>query len=139
MKSPTKKSKPESDRKMSPGCVMKNVASRRLARARLLVALCAPRPTFISVGSLKVEGTWIDAKGSFLAGLEAGPVTVANDDGGVRPRGAQGEYRLVEEDPRRAAVDDYAECGAVALAEAGDDEALTERVRRHRGTSALGP
>ncbi len=42
--------------------------------AHHLVALCAPRPTFISVGSLKVEGTWIDAKGSFLAGLEAGPV-----------------------------------------------------------------
>lgn len=42
--------------------------------AHHLVALCAPRPVFISVGSLKVEGTWIDAKGSFLAGLEAGPV-----------------------------------------------------------------
>lgn len=42
--------------------------------AHELVAMCAPRPVFISVGSLKVEGTWIDAKGSFLAGLEAGPV-----------------------------------------------------------------
>ena len=42
--------------------------------AHELVALCAPRPVFISVGSLKVEGTWIDARGSFLAGLEAGPV-----------------------------------------------------------------
>ncbi len=42
--------------------------------AHQLVAMCAPRPTFISVGSLKVEGTWIDAKGNFLAGLEAGPV-----------------------------------------------------------------
>jgi hypothetical protein len=42
--------------------------------AHELVALCAPRPVYISVGSLKVEGTWIDAKGSFLAGLEAGPV-----------------------------------------------------------------
>jgi hypothetical protein len=42
--------------------------------AHMLVALCAPRPVFISVGSLKVEGTWIDAKGSFLAGLHAGPV-----------------------------------------------------------------
>ena len=42
--------------------------------AHHLVALCAPRPTFISVGSLKVEGTWIDAKGNFLAGLEAGTV-----------------------------------------------------------------
>jgi hypothetical protein len=39
-----------------------------------LVALCAPRPVFISVGSLEVEGGWIDAKGMFLAGVGAGPV-----------------------------------------------------------------
>jgi hypothetical protein len=39
-----------------------------------LVALCAPRPVFISVGSLQVEGGWIDAKGMFLAGVGAGPV-----------------------------------------------------------------
>ncbi len=39
-----------------------------------LVALCAPRPVFISVGSQKVEGGWVDAKGMFLAGVGAGPV-----------------------------------------------------------------
>jgi hypothetical protein len=39
-----------------------------------LVALCAPRPVFISVGSFKVEGGWVDAKGMFLAGVGAGPV-----------------------------------------------------------------
>lgn len=39
-----------------------------------LVALCAPRPVFISVGSEKVEGGWVDAKGMFLAGVGAGPV-----------------------------------------------------------------
>jgi hypothetical protein len=39
-----------------------------------LVAMCAPRPVFISVGSLTVEGGWIDAKGNFLAGAHAGPV-----------------------------------------------------------------
>jgi hypothetical protein len=39
-----------------------------------LVALCAPRPVFISAGSLEVEGRWIDAKGMFLAGVGAGPV-----------------------------------------------------------------
>jgi len=39
-----------------------------------LVALCAPRPVFISVGSLQVEGGWIDAKGNFLAGVGAGSV-----------------------------------------------------------------
>ncbi len=39
-----------------------------------LVALCAPRPVFISAGSSSVEGTWIDAKGMFLGGAMAGPV-----------------------------------------------------------------
>ena len=29
---------------------------------------------FISVGSLEVEGGWVDAKGMFLAGAGAGPV-----------------------------------------------------------------
>src|SRR5207247_9377834 len=38
-----------------------------------LVALCAPRPVFISRGSFKVEGGWVDAKGMFLAGAAAGP------------------------------------------------------------------
>lgn len=42
--------------------------------AHELVALCAPRPVFISVGSPTVEGTWVDAKGMFLAGVGAGPV-----------------------------------------------------------------
>ncbi|HET9268325.1 MAG TPA: hypothetical protein VFO31_09180 [Vicinamibacterales bacterium] len=42
--------------------------------AHELVALCAPRPVFISAGSLEVEGRWIDAKGMFLAGVGAGPV-----------------------------------------------------------------
>ena len=39
-----------------------------------LVALCAPRPVFISSGSPKVEGQWVDAKGMFLGGAYAGPV-----------------------------------------------------------------
>lgn len=42
--------------------------------AHQLVALCAPRPVFISSGSPQVEGQWIDAKGMFLAGAHAGPV-----------------------------------------------------------------
>lgn len=42
--------------------------------AHQLVALCAPRPVFISVGSPFVEGNWIDAKGTFLGGVHAGPV-----------------------------------------------------------------
>lgn len=39
-----------------------------------IIALCAPRPVFISSGSPHVEGEWIDAKGMFLAGVHAGPV-----------------------------------------------------------------
>jgi hypothetical protein len=42
--------------------------------AHELIALCAPRPVFISAGSPAVEGQWIDAKGMFLAGVYAGPV-----------------------------------------------------------------
>jgi hypothetical protein len=42
--------------------------------AHELVALCAPRPVFISAGSLEVEGGWIDAKGMFLGGAYASPV-----------------------------------------------------------------
>jgi hypothetical protein len=38
-----------------------------------LVALCAPRPVFISAGATKGDG-WVDAKGSFLAAAGAGPV-----------------------------------------------------------------
>jgi hypothetical protein len=42
--------------------------------AHELVAMCAPRPVFISCGSFQVEGGWVDAKGMFLAGVGAGPV-----------------------------------------------------------------
>lgn len=42
--------------------------------AHELIALCAPRPNFISVGSPLVEGQWIDAKGMFDAAVLAGPV-----------------------------------------------------------------
>jgi len=42
--------------------------------AHELIALCAPRPIFISSGSPDVEGHWIDAKGMFLAAVHAGPV-----------------------------------------------------------------
>ena len=42
--------------------------------ANELIALCAPRPAFISSGSQQVEGGWVDAKGMFLAVVGAGPV-----------------------------------------------------------------
>ena len=38
-----------------------------------LVALCAPRPVFISAGATNGDG-WADAKGSFMAAAAAGPV-----------------------------------------------------------------
>jgi lysophospholipase L1-like esterase len=40
-----------------------------------LIALCAPRPVFISHGvPEKGDAHWIDARGSFMAGVLAGPV-----------------------------------------------------------------
>jgi hypothetical protein len=49
-----------------------------------LVALCAPRPVFISAGkgaelnpdgaTVQINDAWVDAKGSFLAAVGAGPV-----------------------------------------------------------------
>src|ERR1700724_3111518 len=39
-----------------------------------LLALCAPRPVFVSSGSEQVEGGWVDAKGMFLGAVGAGPV-----------------------------------------------------------------
>ena len=42
--------------------------------AHELIALCAPRPVFISSGSQQVEGGWVDAQGMFLGAVGAGPV-----------------------------------------------------------------
>ncbi|MFN0108798.1 MAG: acetylxylan esterase [Blastocatellia bacterium] len=42
--------------------------------AHELVALCAPRPVFISAGSVEKGDGWVDAKGMFLAGAYAGSV-----------------------------------------------------------------
>lgn len=43
--------------------------------SHMLVALCAPRPVFVSVGAERLDGNgWIDAKGNFLGAAEAGPV-----------------------------------------------------------------
>ena len=38
-----------------------------------LIALCAPRPVFIGAGATEGDG-WIDARGSFMAGVGASPV-----------------------------------------------------------------
>jgi hypothetical protein len=45
--------------------------------AHELIALCAPRPMFISYGASEgpgAEGKWLDQKGSFMATVAAGPV-----------------------------------------------------------------
>lgn len=39
-----------------------------------LIAMCAPRPVFISAGVLEKGDGWVDAKGSFMAAAAAGPV-----------------------------------------------------------------
>lgn len=42
-----------------------------------LIAMCAPRPVFISYGASSgpgAEGTWVDQHGSFMAAVAAGPV-----------------------------------------------------------------
>ncbi|UCD49017.1 MAG: hypothetical protein JSW27_15960 [Phycisphaerales bacterium] len=39
-----------------------------------LIALCAPRPCFISYGVLPGDPPWVDAHGSFMAGVLASPV-----------------------------------------------------------------
>ncbi len=45
--------------------------------AHELIALCAPRPVFISYGASRgegAEGEWVDQRGSFMAAAAAGPV-----------------------------------------------------------------
>ena len=45
--------------------------------AHELIALCAPRPIFISYGASEgpgAEGQWVDQRGSFMAAVAAGPV-----------------------------------------------------------------
>ena len=42
--------------------------------AHELIAMCAPRPVFISCGSPSVEGNWVDDRGQFMAAVAAGPV-----------------------------------------------------------------
>ncbi len=39
-----------------------------------LIALCAPRPVFIGGGAAAAGDAWVDAKGMFMAAVDAGPV-----------------------------------------------------------------
>ena len=59
-------------------------ATRLPVDSHELIALCAPRPVFLSAGNdpgpvnpdgtVPVNDAWVDAKGSFLAAVGAGPV-----------------------------------------------------------------
>jgi len=53
--------------------------------AHELIALCAPRPVFISTGDPRMEGPWVDAKGMFLSLVHASPVYELLGREGIEP------------------------------------------------------
>lgn len=62
-----------------------------------LIALCAPRPTFISYGvPEKGDALWLDQRGSFMAAVAAGPVFRLL---GARDLGVAGDYRTAAPPP----------------------------------------
>ena len=59
--------------------------------AHQLIALCAPRPTFISYGIPEMgDAKWLDQQGSFMAAVAAGPVFRLL---GVKDLGTSGDYK----------------------------------------------
>ena len=59
--------------------------------AHELIALCAPRPTFISYGvPERGDARWLDQQGSFMAAVAAGPVFRLL---GARDLGTSGDYK----------------------------------------------
>ena len=65
--------------------------------AHMLIALCAPRPTFISYGvPERGDAQWLDQQGSYLATVAAGPVFRLL---GARDIGGQGDYRTARMPP----------------------------------------
>jgi hypothetical protein len=62
-----------------------------------LIALCAPRLTFISYGvPEKGDAKWLDQKGSYMAAVAAGPVFKLL---GVRDLGVSNDYRTEQMPP----------------------------------------
>ncbi len=62
-----------------------------------LLALCAPRPTFISYGiPEKGDAKWLDQQGSYMAAVAAGPVFRLL---GVKDLGVDGDYRAIKMPP----------------------------------------
>lgn len=65
--------------------------------AHALIALCAPRPTFISYGvPEKGDALWLDQQGSFMAAVAAGPVYRLL---GARDLGVTEDYRTAQKPP----------------------------------------
>jgi hypothetical protein len=62
--------------------------------AHMLIALCAPRPTFISYGiPERGDANWLDQQGSYMATVAAGPVFRLL---GVRDIGEKADYRTAQ-------------------------------------------
>jgi lysophospholipase L1-like esterase len=65
--------------------------------AHQLIALCAPRPTFISYGvPEKGDANWLDQQGSYMATVAAGPVFRLL---GARDIGVSEDYRVAKMPP----------------------------------------
>ena len=65
--------------------------------AHQLIALCAPRPTFISYGiPAKGDANWLDQQGSYMAAVAAGPVFRLL---GARDLGVTEDYRTAQKPP----------------------------------------
>jgi lysophospholipase L1-like esterase len=65
--------------------------------AHSLLALCAPRPTFVSYGvPQKGDAHWLDQQGSFMAAVAAGPVFRLL---GARELGVSDDYRVARMPP----------------------------------------
>ncbi len=65
--------------------------------AHELIALCAPRPTFISYGvPEKGDANWLDQQGSYMATVAAGPVFRLL---GVQDIGEKADYRVARMPP----------------------------------------
>ena len=65
--------------------------------AHMLIALCAPRPTFVSYGvPERGDSNWLDQQGSYMATVAAGPVFRLL---GARDIGEKADYRTAKMPP----------------------------------------
>ncbi len=70
--------------------------------AHMLIALCAPRPTFISYGvPERGDALWLDQQGSYMAAVAAGPVFGLL---GARDLGEKDDYRTAKMPPVNTAL-----------------------------------